>query len=766
MAAPATGLIAVERLPEFLSSLAEAPDLASAGEFLLEQVGEVLGCTGGALFVLAGEQLVEVVRSGAERNGTPRLTFATDDASHPIVMSALSLRPVSSDGRFNFRQDPPASPWVALPFAQPQRRGMVGFIAEHMSRDVPPGCCLHPPATDRPQRLGRAPAGVVVLETRGSAPEVIDAIDRVVTLAGPILARLASEESFRCAAERLDARVQLVQTIVDALPDPIVITDPDNDIVVQNHQAEHLLIAGESDSGGRRHAVEINNLLFTSFLARSVMTGGTPASARELNLVDPDEGTDLLLEVLTHPLSETGPHGGRVLSVLRNVTDLRRAAHELERQVQRGRLAEMDATRERDRLNLILANVADPILVTDDRSDIILMNDQAARLFAIGGDEPIGSARHIAVRENDTKFTSFISDFTIDKSRALRAQMRLTHPDSNVDIPMEVVSGKILNERGESMAIVSVLHDLTKQADNERLYEALKQLNSELEQRVAAATADLAAQNARLQWQSQEVEKANKLKSDFLASMSHELRTPINALLGYTSLMLDRIYGELTPGQEDGLNRIRSSARHLLELISDILDLARIEAGKMPIHLSDVTLRDVLGEVARQIEPMVRKKGLAFDSKVVGEPPIMYTDGIKVRQILLNLLSNAVKFTQTGHVTLTSTTRTDCVLFEVTDTGIGIRAQDLASIWEDFRQLDQSRTREFGGTGLGLSITRRLVQQLGGRIDVRSQFGLGTTFTVALPFRVATPPETENVATSGDYLAVDGRWNEHSAGSR
>ncbi len=419
-------------------------------------------------------------------------------------------------------------------------------------------------------------------------------------------------------------------------------------------------------------------MLFTSFLARSVMTGGVHATARELNLVDPDEGTDLLFEVLTHPLPESGPNSGRVLSVLRNVTDLRRAAHELERQVQRGRLAEMDATRERDRLNLILENVADPILVTDDRSGIILMNDQAERLFAIGEEEPIGSARQVPVRDNDTKFTSFISDFTIDKSQALRAQMRLTHPDTNVEVPMEVVSGKIRNERGETMAIVSVLHDLTKQAENERLYEALKQLNSELERRVAAATADLAAQNARLQWQSQEVEKANKLKSDFLASMSHELRTPINALLGYTSLMLDRIYGELTTGQEDGLNRIRASARHLLELISDILDLARIEAGKMPIHLSEFAVSDVLGEVARQIEPMIRKKALTFESIAVGEPPVIYTDGVKVRQILLNLLSNAVKFTPSGRVTLTTLVRGEHVAFEVADTGIGIRLQDLA----------------------------------------------------------------------------------------
>lgn len=766
MSTQATELIAPERLPELLSSLAEAPDLASAGGFLLEQLRDAAGGTAAALFALDGDRLVEVARSGFERSDARPLSLAVDDTGHPLVMCALSLRPVSSDGRCDMHGDLPFATWVALPYAQPQRRGLATFIPEHMSRDLPPGCWLHVPAMDRRRRLGRAPAGVVVLQTQRPALEAIDGLDRAVMLAGTVLARLAAEQTYRAAAERLEARVKLVETIVDTLPDPIVITDPANDIVVQNQQAEHLLIAGESDSGGRRHAVEINNLLFTSFLARSVMAGGVQSSARELNLVDPDEGTDLLFEVLAHPLPETGPNSGRVLSVLRNVTDLRRAAHELERQVQRGRLAEIDATRERDRLNLILENVADPILVTDDRSGIILMNDQAERLFAIGEEAPIGSARQVAIRENDTKFTSFISDFTIDKSQALRAQMRLTHPDTNLEVPMEVVSGKILNERGETMAIVSVLHDLTKQAENERLYEALKQLNSELERRVAAATADMAAQNARLQWQSQEVEKANKLKSDFLASMSHELRTPINALLGYTSLMLDRIYGDLTTGQEDGLNRIRASARHLLELISDILDLARIEAGKMPIHLSELAVSEVLGEVARQIEPMVRKKGLTFESIVVRDPPVIYTDGVKVRQILLNLLSNAVKFTPSGRVTLTTSVNGEHVSFDVADTGIGIRSQDLASIWEDFRQLDQSRTREFGGTGLGLSITRRLVEQLGGQISVRSEFGVGTTFTVQLPFRAAPGPDTEEVSISDEYRAIDTDWDRQAAGTR
>ena len=175
------------------------------------------------------------------------------------------------------------------------------------------------------------------------------------------------------------------------------------------------------------------------------------------------------------------------------------------------------------------------------------------------------------------------------------------------------MSGKVSNERGEPIAIVSVLHDLTKQVENERLYEALKQLNSELEERIRAATADLAEQNARLQWQSQEVERANKLKSEFLASMSHELRTPINALIGYSALLLDGVLGDvIRRSRRDALERGRAAAEHLLALINDILDLAKIEAGKMPLHLEEVRCARSSSRSTQQIEPMVRKKQLEF----------------------------------------------------------------------------------------------------------------------------------------------------------
>jgi signal transduction histidine kinase len=176
-------------------------------------------------------------------------------------------------------------------------------------------------------------------------------------------------------------------------------------------------------------------------------------------------------------------------------------------------------------------------------------------------------------------------------------------------------------------------------------------------------------------------------------------------------------------------------------LINDILDLAKIEAGRMPLHLEDVTLGDIVTEISQQIEPLVKKKSLSYTVDIASKNLTLHTDRTKVKQILLNLLSNAVKFTPKGGLWLTVSRDEEDLRFDVRDTGIGIRESDLESIWEDFRQVDQSRTREFGGTGLGLSITRKLVDALGGHVFAESTFGKGSTFTVVLPVRSVARPD-------------------------
>ena len=686
-------------------------------------------------------QLSPVSSIGYEAHEPPTAR-TTDDASDPFVVALLGMQVVCC------RQGPPRSgvsremPLITVPFPQPRCVGALEFADQAAAADrLAPPCIVQPSAEydgwlDRPDHAAFSPYGVVVLEVEPSSVDV-DRIATAARLCGPLLARAGAADAHTRRAEELAQQRSVLTAIVNSLPDPIVIINGDQEIVVQNQRAEHLLSMGERDSDGRRRAVEINNLLLTSHLSKDTSTGNgsVDGGGRELNMVDPDDGTDLLFEVLTQPLDDDET---AVVSVLRNVTDLRRAAGELELQVQRVRLAEYEAKRESDRLNLILTNVADPILVTDDRANIIMMNRQAELLFGPATPNISYSTgdRSAAVRANDTRFTSFISDFSLSPEVARREDMELARPGEEPrTIPMEVLAGKILDRRGEPLAIVSVLHDLTEQAENQRLYKELKSFSSELEARVRAATADLGEQNARLQWQSRELEKASRLKSEFLASMSHELRTPINALIGYTALMLDRIYGDLNERQEEGLTRIRAAAQHLLALINDILDLAKIEAGRMPLHVEDTVLQDVMREASVQVDPLIKKKGLAFRWIGPEQPLHMTTDRTKVKQIMLNLLSNAVKFTHAGSITLAATTEGDFVRLDVVDTGIGIRQADLSAIWDDFRQVDQSRTREFGGTGLGLSITRKLAGAMGGRVTLSSEYGSGSTFSVFLPIR-------------------------------
>ena len=249
------------------------------------------------------------------------------------------------------------------------------------------------------------------------------------------------------------------------------------------------------------------------------------------------------------------------------------------------------------------------------------------------------------------------------------------------------------------------------------------------------ATAELAQQNELLRRQHIELEQASALKSQFLANISHEFRTPLNAILGYTSMLLKGVSGDMSPQQRRNLERIDSNSHHLLSIINDILDISRIEAGKMPLTLVEFPLPDMLREVLAEVEPLIARAKLAVATEIDDTLPLVRSDRQKAKQIVINLLTNALKFTPQGWVKLTAAhnRRHDRVAIAVADSGIGISPKDQEVIFEDFRQADDSPTRQYTGAGLGLAICRRLTQMLGGELSVRSALGEGSTFTLTIP---------------------------------
>ena len=243
-----------------------------------------------------------------------------------------------------------------------------------------------------------------------------------------------------------------------------------------------------------------------------------------------------------------------------------------------------------------------------------------------------------------------------------------------------------------------------------------------------------ALEKRRLSLKVDELKEINRFKSEFLANMSHELRTPMNAILGYTSLHLDRIYGPVTAKQEEALKRVEAGGKNLLQMINGILDLSKIAAGRMPVYMEEFNLRNLLDEILKMMDCLVGAKELKLEAEIPPEIRIR-SDRTKLKQILINLISNAIKFTPQGRicVDLASAPGRSRFIIRVRDTGIGIKAGDLPQLFQEFRQLDASSTRQYGGTGLGLAISRKFAQLLGGDVNVESVPGSGSTFSIDLP---------------------------------
>lgn len=387
-----------------------------------------------------------------------------------------------------------------------------------------------------------------------------------------------------------------------------------------------------------------------------------------------------------------------------------------------------------DRLRVVVENLREGLIIAEPLGDFLHWNPAALRL--LGFDDPTEG------RQWQRRFAELFELQTLDGAalppvdwplaRVRRGEtldgfeVRVRRRDTAWERIFSYTGSQVSYAGGRTLAFLT-LSDITARKEAER---ALRDANVHLERAVAERTAELQTAVER-------AEAADRIKSAFLATMSHELRTPLNSIIGFTGIVLQGLAGPLTAEQTKQLGMVRGSARHLLDLINDVLDISKIEAGQLEIRAEAFNLDESLQRVTGTLRPAAEKKGLALH--LDAGPGLNHVSGDRrrVEQILLNLLNNAVKFTERGQVTLEArrlpAPHGTIVRLRVIDTGIGIKPADLRSLFQPFRQIDSGLSRQHEGTGLGLAICRRLANLMEGEISVTSDWGHGSTFTLELP---------------------------------
>jgi PAS domain S-box-containing protein len=364
------------------------------------------------------------------------------------------------------------------------------------------------------------------------------------------------------------------------------------------------------------------------------------------------------------------------------------------------------------------------VAITDAQGKITFVNDKFCAISKYSRAELIGQDHRII--NSGFHPREFIRDLwtTIAQGKVWQGEIKNKARDGSYYwVATTIVP--FLNEHGKPRQYVAIRADITERKLAE---EQIHQLNTDLERRVLERTEELAVAKER-------AESANQFKSEFLANMSHELRTPLNGIIGFSEFLVDEKPGPLNAKQKEYLGDVLNSARHLHQLINNVLDLAKIEAGRMEVNPETFAFARAIDDVCSAARPLAQKKHIEVSTQTASEQETVTLDLQKFKQVLFNLISNAVKFTDEGGQVNIFAEQSNAVGFRLTvkDNGIGIKPEDLQRLFREFEQIDSGMSRRYEGTGLGLALTRKIVELQGGRITVVSEVGKGSTFTIVLP---------------------------------
>ncbi len=374
----------------------------------------------------------------------------------------------------------------------------------------------------------------------------------------------------------------------------------------------------------------------------------------------------------------------------------------------------------------------DAIFEVDQDGVIILLNVAAEAMFGYTREELLGQlveelipqAARAAHLQHRARYAHHPSVRPMGVGLELLAKRK-----DGTTFPVEISLSPIRSAQGSR--VIAIVRDITTRKKSEAEINALQ----------LQFTASLAEANRQLEIRNREVERMNRLKSEFLASMSHELRTPLHTIIGFSDLLAEEMKGPLNDTQKRFVEHIRNDSRHLLELISDTLDLSKIEAGRLTLNKEEFTVSDAIGGWIEKLRPLANQKRQTLIEHYAPNLRV-FADPLRLKEVIYNLVSNAIKFTpDLGTITIEARPSLGQTIFRVTDTGIGIPAAEHDAIFDKFYQLGSTTKGVREGTGLGLAITKNLVEMHGGQICVRSEPGSGSTFEFAIPAKNATPPQ-------------------------